>query len=208
MSRPADKSISRRKISEPLAKLPRQGAGSYVLHYLGTKGFKLAGWHANQFHTFLVVWDGTGQVGNLCQNGEKNKELLASDFYFLLQGALWPVTCHKMQSVHYDSVLMNSEITNDICSVSSRKILDDKIEWLLRGQTARCLHPLGEVLLTVNQMRASLAAREAKAERPIPTQRVRQQQSNNLKNNNSASTHVRIKRSDACRDTTSFVHLA
>lgn len=38
------------------------------------------------------------------------------------------MTSDKMQSVHNDSVPMDSEITNDICSVSSRKILDDRIE--------------------------------------------------------------------------------
>lgn len=44
-----------------------------ALPYLGTQGLQLAGWHANQLHTFLVVWDGAGQVGNLCQRWEKTK---------------------------------------------------------------------------------------------------------------------------------------
>lgn len=39
--------------------------------YLRTEGFKLTCWHMNQFHAFFIIWDRTGQVGNLDIGNEK-----------------------------------------------------------------------------------------------------------------------------------------
>lgn len=101
MSRPADKSISGHKISEPLAKVQ-------VLMCFITWGHRASSWLADMRTNFTPSSLFEMEQAKLatCVRKGKKQRTVSNDFYFLLQGALWPVTkCKVFTMIQFQWIL-------------------------------------------------------------------------------------------------------